>query len=530
MSRHLSLKELVASGATIPALSYGRVSSERQLSGQGLRRQRDGNYAWIGKHPELHIRIDGVMEDRARSAWKGDHVLKDDAALGKIVEMVKSGELRPPFMLIVEALDRLSRENPWLAQERLAGLVNRGVLVATTKDDKIYHRNSDMADLILSIVYMAGAHAESESKSQRVHETKLIHVQNAMTTKQVIHQNCKGWLRVPDKISPTNRLSRKYERIEEHCATVQTIFELGLHHGSAYITAWLIANKVKPFGRTDRWSIRTVKQILRSRAPLGHLESKHGIIEDNYPRVISDELWLQVQAAQDARRDAGRKSAWRSEQVNLLAGLGVCESCGGKLRLVQPGTGKHWYYGCHNRAVLHTCANSSRYRRDIIEDALLHKFGLGWLETQPGKVTVNIPALQAELTKLREREQRLAKKLQELDNDQMFDTIMTQLRELRGLVNDAATKLNAAQQQAAVAKASVKISDLTDRAAVATALKRQLIAVRFGAGNRVELEGRSHVLTVVARQDGERPTLAIKCDREPGGAPIWRSTKRHSVA
>ena len=72
-----------------------------------------------------------------------------------------SGDLQPPLLLIMEALDRLSRENPWVAQERLAGLVNRGVLVATTKDDKIYHRESNMADLIISVVYMCAANSKS---------------------------------------------------------------------------------------------------------------------------------------------------------------------------------------------------------------------------------------------------------------------------------------------------------------------------------------------------------------------------------
>ncbi len=119
------MAELKASGAIIPAISYARVSSEKQLRGEGLKRQRKGTLDWIAKHPELNIRLNDEKTDEARSAWKGDHIAKKDAALGKLLEMVKLGDLRPPLIIIVEALDRLSRENPWTAKERLAGLVTR---------------------------------------------------------------------------------------------------------------------------------------------------------------------------------------------------------------------------------------------------------------------------------------------------------------------------------------------------------------------------------------------------------------------
>ena len=68
---------------------------------------------------------------------------------GKLLRMVETGELRPPLMVIVEALDRLSRQNPWQAQSQLAGLVSRGIIVATTQDDRIYSLNSGIGDIIL---------------------------------------------------------------------------------------------------------------------------------------------------------------------------------------------------------------------------------------------------------------------------------------------------------------------------------------------------------------------------------------------
>ena len=428
--------------------------------------------------------------------------------------MVESGELRPPLLIIVEALDRLSRENPWIAHGRLSNLVGRGIFIATVADDRIYHLDSDLSDLIISVVLVCAAHKASQDTSFRVRETKLKHVQDAMQTKHVIHQNCPAWMTVADKISRDNRGTRKYQLIDRHAETVLLIFQMGLDHGSDYITRKLIENKVEPFGRTGTWSLRTIKKVLRSRAPIGHLESRHGIVEGLYPRVpgLTDELWLAVQAAQDARRDAGQGAHWKSERVNLLAGIGTCAMCGGPMRLSQNDKTTRRYYGCRRHALLHTCDNPHRYRVDLIEAAVLDRFGFGWLQAKPTKPVVNVAALEAEHAKLKGRERRLAGKLQELDDDQTADLVLDQLRELRGKVTDAATRLQAArQQQAAADIAPIKIKDSSDRAGIATALKAQLTSARFGAGNVVELESQSHVLTVTARADtGVKPQLALK--------------------
>jgi hypothetical protein len=67
-----------------------------------------------------------------------DHV-QNGSALDSILKQVKIGTLKPPsLLLIVESLDRLSRQHPWTAREQLAGLINRAVIVATTRGHAIY--------------------------------------------------------------------------------------------------------------------------------------------------------------------------------------------------------------------------------------------------------------------------------------------------------------------------------------------------------------------------------------------------------
>jgi hypothetical protein len=310
------------------------------------------------------------------------------------------------------------------------------------------------------------------------------------------------------------------------------MYQMVLHHGSDYITRKLIADGVEPFGRTGKWSLRTVKKILRSCAVLGHLESKHGIIEDVFDRIpgLAPELWLQAQAAQDRRRDAGSASPWESQRVNLLVGIGQCAYCQGKMRLTTNDKTHLSYYGCRKRALLGTCENRSRYRQDIIEAALLDRFGLGWLEAKPAKAAPDVKSLETQVVKLRDREKRLAGRLKELDTDDLFDTVMGQLRELRSQVSDAATRLQAARQEAALAHQTVRVKDLTDLAHIATALKQQLISAQFGPDNVVVLEGNRHILTVQARADGDPPKLALKVRRDgPVPKPLIRLSPSQPV-
>lgn len=509
VAKRYTLAALMAAGTPIPAISYARVSSEKQLHGEGLKRQGKGTHAWIAKHPEYGIRLDIEATDRARSAWKGDHIARKDAALGKLLAMVESGELRPPLMLIVEALDRFSRENKWQANSRLSGLVSKGVIVATTQDDKLYDLDSGIGDIIMSVVILAKANQESEDKSFRVSETKAIRAQEAMTTKNVLHQNVMGWLSVPDAVSPSNRATRRYEVKAECAKTVLLMYQMALDHGAAYITSWLIANR-EAFGRSGQWNIRYVKNILASRAPLGHLQTKQGLIEDTLPRIIDDDLWLRVQAARKKREGQGGQKLGGT--ANLLAGIGRCGTCTGRLRINRHGRTGHTYYECERHAVFKTCDNRNRYRMDLIEAALLHRFGMGWLECEPiaGMTPTDLPSLEAELAKLQAREKRLGKRLQELDNDDMFDTIVAQLRELRNKVHDAATRLNVARQTVAVAAAPVRIRDMTDRSALHTVLRQRISSACFGNDHTVELRAGSQILTVVARKNGPPPALAIE--------------------
>jgi hypothetical protein len=359
--------KMPSGGGYVPGISYGRVSGEKQLSGKGLERSLAGCMDWITKHPEHRVRLDHTLVDRALSAWKDEHIT--DGEFGRLLRMIDDGVIKAPSYLFVDDHDRISRRPVWDATHLLTGLVKDGITVVTTIDGKFYNQQSGVGDLITSVVKMNSAHEQSEQKSQRVKFTKAARVAECQITKNVLHKMAPHWLHVVDAISSGNRATRRYERIERHIETVQMMYRMALHHGASYITAWLIKNR-EPFGRSGRWNTFYVREILSSRAPIGHLETRHGVIEDIFPKIIDDELWLRVQAAREARKGSGGHKI--GAFVNLFAGLCRCAECkGGPMRINTNSRTGYKYYECKNHSSLKNCANRCRYRVDIIEAAVL---------------------------------------------------------------------------------------------------------------------------------------------------------------
>ena len=225
-----------------------------------------------------------------------------------------------------------------------------------------------------------------------------------------------------------------------------------------------------------------MRQILTSRATIGHLETKSGIIENIFPPVVPEELWLRVQVAMEARR--GHGGAKMRSFINVLAGFCRCADCGGNMRVNANAATGYRYYECKNHSSFHTCANRCRYRVDMVEKAILSNIGLVPVSTQADGAPADLGSLAKNLETLKAREAILASQLQKLDSEEIADLVLAQLREIRASKNDAATALLVAKKRAAVgASPSVKIRSLTDRVRLHAALKERIQLVLFGEDN-----------------------------------------------
>ncbi|MGI6558059.1 MAG: recombinase family protein [Limnochordia bacterium] len=150
------------------AFSYIRFSSPEQEKGDSLRRQIQLSEEYCKQHGLI---LDDTLKltDKGLSAYKGHHRTK--GALGEFLRLVEEGKIPPGSVLLVENLDRLSREQILDALNQFTSIIKAGIKIVTLQDGMEYDQesiNQNWAQLIISITYMARAHDESETKSKRI--------------------------------------------------------------------------------------------------------------------------------------------------------------------------------------------------------------------------------------------------------------------------------------------------------------------------------------------------------------------------
>lgn len=88
------------------AHNYRRFSSGKQATGSSLERQEDKADASISKNG---WQLGQVFVDAGVTSFRGKNA--SDGELGEFLKKVKSGEIRPGEILVVERIDRLGRDD-----------------------------------------------------------------------------------------------------------------------------------------------------------------------------------------------------------------------------------------------------------------------------------------------------------------------------------------------------------------------------------------------------------------------------------
>jgi DNA invertase Pin-like site-specific DNA recombinase len=234
--------------------SYVRMSTLRQEWGDSLRRQDETAQAYA-KARGWELLEEDQLRDIGLSAYTGKHI--EGGALGRFRAAIREGKVKPGSLLLVESLDRLSRQEGMKALNLFTEIITSGITIVTLSDGKTYDIQSGFADLIISIVTMARAHDESVMKSHRGKQTWSNKRKNAASRK--LTALCPGWLRVSGDRS-------KFEVIRTRANVVKTIYRdsiAGL--GDYAIMSKLNRARVPVFGRAKGgWHKSTVAEILTS--------------------------------------------------------------------------------------------------------------------------------------------------------------------------------------------------------------------------------------------------------------------------
>lgn len=296
------------------AYSYARFSSSQQAAGDSLRRQSAARDSFLHRHGLV---LSEAMVDAGVSSYRGDHrSSKND--LGRFLELVEAGQVPVGSYLIVESLDRLSREEGNEAMGLLLAIINAGIrVVQLLPSEVIFERPMTLLSMLTAMLELSRGNSESKVKSERVAAAWQQKKAAARATGKAITAVCPPWLRVVDG---------KYVTVPEIVATVRKCFEwcdAGL--GMVAIIARLKQEKHACFARSGCWNQAFLHRLLTSRKAVGELQLLRAgkpdgdPIANYFPAIITEDLYYRAQAGlRQRRRHRGRRGKW---ELNLFAGL-----------------------------------------------------------------------------------------------------------------------------------------------------------------------------------------------------------------
>jgi len=191
------------------AYSYVRFSTPEQAKGDSFARQTRQAQAYCQRQG-LVLDTELTFQDLGVSAFHGRNAEKQ---LGAFLDAVHSGLIAQGSYLIVESLDRISRQTVRRAASRMGDIVDAGINVVDLSDgERVYNveslDNDPIAFLMMALRFMR-ANEESALKSQRLREANAKKRKDAAEDGKLFTRALPAWLTVDEKtLKPVLRPER----------------------------------------------------------------------------------------------------------------------------------------------------------------------------------------------------------------------------------------------------------------------------------------------------------------------------------
>jgi DNA invertase Pin-like site-specific DNA recombinase len=304
------------------AISYLRCSTPEQVQGDSIRRQIEAaeDYA-AQKGYELDRTIN--FHDEGMSGYSGANRTK--GKLGLLLDRLRRGLIPKGTALLVENIDRISREHPLDSITLIKELVTAGMEIHTITNGQVITEarlRADFSCMLMLTFELGRGCGESERKSYLL--SKTWKQKRAAITKKKLTSICPQWLEL-------NKEQTAFNIIEDRAQVVREIFKLSDEgYGKRRIAARLNTRGAETWGRGKSkgtgWHPSYVSKILKNRAVLGefqpHRMNDGRRIPDGDP--IPDYFPAVIDMPTFERANAGRVATGGQTQKkvsNLFAGL-----------------------------------------------------------------------------------------------------------------------------------------------------------------------------------------------------------------
>lgn len=341
------------------AYAYVRYSRITQESGDSEARQYNALERFTAS---TGVEIHEVIYDRGKSAFRGDNARS--GYFKEILERINNRKIKKDDFLVVESIDRITRQRVIDGVELLQSILKKGIKIYTTTDEKIYSYSDpsrDFETLMMIALIAQRANEESETKSKRLNSAWRKRREKAQSGEIII----KSGKSVPYGL----RVEKgQFVIVEDEQKEIEALFNLILEYGINTSITKINETSIK------RWNNGTLNKIIKSKTVIGCMamhrieydengKSKKiltGYIEDYYPKIIEPALFYKAVDTMKNRK-AKNWSGNRTEQdFNIFKHQIFCKACGGKMYYDHRGSrykGKIYpFFKCDNaRVQKHLC-------------------------------------------------------------------------------------------------------------------------------------------------------------------------------
>lgn len=440
---------------------WWRVSTDKQMDGDGERRQCEGHITEMAKRlGRPLIKIYGARH--GLSARKG--AVFQSPEWKELVGVVRKGDV-----IITEDLDRLDRQKLHPFFNAVEPVLNKGVEIKTyTENITLTIDNYDCDTQVL--IQKQISHKGNERRIGLIIDSK-----NQMT-KDLSEGKFRDDVGALPHWLSIDAYNRRYVKDDTKAELVQRIFDMCVRgHSIRSIVSVLNQEGIKaPRGsgtkkegpnRITKWNVGYVSKLLRYKAVLGYANQ----FEDNvklYPAIISQNVYDLVQHKLNVRkRMVGNKEKY---EISMFRGLLKC-TCGANMnRHIQMSgmagnrTGRAYVYRCGGS--LNAACDCRGIRADNFDAAIKELLTHTSLIEKLLRSDIQVEPLKLDTMKLQLEEiDRKKKRLTTIITDSVNEPPASLVDNLKQLeIDERQLKKDIAQEEAIIRGSQPVISALED--------------------------------------------------------------------
>ena len=363
------------------AYSYIRFSTPEQAKGHSLQRQTEAAHAWAAQR-KVKLDDELTFEDRGVSGFTGAN--RETGALGVFLERVRDGTVPRGSWLLVESLDRISRQVARKAVRTIEDIVAEGVTVVDLSDGGGREYSAETLDqdgmlFMMMVVRFIRANEESTLKGARVakaYANKRSTLASTAKLEKPYTRRLPAWITWRED-------TKEYALIDNRAELLRKIFELtDAGWGQHRIAAWLNESKVDTWGagggKAKYWHRTYIRKLLSNPAAIGVFvphkmtprpngggkkqRTPLDAIPHRYPAAIDKEMFERVASRLQTTGARGKNA--RKPARSIFAGMIKCRYCEGTVTRVSKG--RKGYLVC---SAANAKAGTCRYESVPYEEA-----------------------------------------------------------------------------------------------------------------------------------------------------------------